>query len=109
MRMLLTLNIIIVLEHFLQILVETSLIFWPNKTFSCQISLLRFNTFLGLLIRFNMAGASVQTVKEKILILYYIHPNETPSTSLVTILLDEKNFHKWRHAMIEALKMKNKI
>lgn len=40
---------------------------------------------------------------------YYVHPNENPSTKLVTAVLDGSNYHGWAEAMTMVLDMKNKL
>lgn len=40
--------------------------------------------------------------------LYYLHPNENPSVVLVSLLLDNKNYHSWERSMHIALISKNK-
>lgn len=37
-----------------------------------------------------------------------MHPNENPTLQLVFKILDETNYHTWRCAMVQPIKMKNK-
>jgi hypothetical protein len=40
---------------------------------------------------------------------YLIHSNESPSTKIITEVLDGTNYHGWAHAMTIVLEMKNKL
>lgn len=52
-----------------------------------------------------MASLSTLRVKEQIFSPYYIRSIEYPAI----YQLDEKNFHEWKRAVTDALKMKNKL
>jgi len=39
----------------------------------------------------------------------YLHPNENPATTLVSLVLDAANHHSWSHSMLTTLSAKNKI
>ena len=41
--------------------------------------------------------------------VYYIHPNENPTVSLVSEKFNGDNYADWKRAMILALSMKNTI
>jgi hypothetical protein len=40
---------------------------------------------------------------------YLIHSNESPSTKIITAVLDGTNYHGWAQAMTMVLEMKNKL
>ncbi|KHN42498.1 hypothetical protein glysoja_031434, partial [Glycine soja] len=40
---------------------------------------------------------------------FYLHPGESPTTTLVSPLLDSSNYNSWSRSMITALSAKNKV
>jgi len=39
----------------------------------------------------------------------YLHPNESPVTPVLSLILDVNNFHSWCRSMTTTLSAKNKI
>ena len=40
---------------------------------------------------------------------YYLHPIENPATTLVSSVLNSKNYNLWSRSMLTALSAKNKV